>query len=290
MRKSVHESQIGMRCLETLGIRTDRRADCGGEYGPAIVLLRVGQHRDLDHEAIACLYRGWGRLGGTSPPRTSRRAGGSHDTIAHGMIPPAGGLSGPVLGTHTPRSPLRYPPHTHTSARGHAARVLPQLRSPALGRWYTCGFAAGPVGSHARRQSAVPPERPFHHCTRPPRAGAPWAHANAGGPRPASVRTSPPTGAKRVAGAPRLRGPAGWHRCAGLTSRARSGAPDTSPRYGDSRLCCLPRSRELPQGPTPDILRSPQAFPHSHSGCHPARRPAGAARHRHSPPDAGALV
>ena len=74
--------------LEQLGICTDLRAACGGEYRPAIVLLRVHQRLDLAHTSIPRLSRWGGWLGGTAPPRTARGAGVGHDTRADGVVPP----------------------------------------------------------------------------------------------------------------------------------------------------------------------------------------------------------
>ena len=76
--------------------------------------------------------------------------------------------------------------------------------------------------------------------------------------RPWSARAAPPRGARRVAGAPRLRVPDVQPMCAGLTSRSRSRAPDPTPRGGDSRPYDPPPSHGPPPNPTPDTRQSPQ--------------------------------
>jgi hypothetical protein len=68
--------------------RTSRRIDRGGQHRPPIVLFRLGQGLDLDHEARARLRRGWGRVGGTPPPRPPRAAGLGHAALASRMRPP----------------------------------------------------------------------------------------------------------------------------------------------------------------------------------------------------------
>jgi hypothetical protein len=213
------------------------------------------------------------------------------DSVRHGTArPAAGALASPAPGTPRPRWPLRHPPHTQTIARGPAARGLPRLRRPSRGPWYASGCVGAPVDSHAPRRHGAPPRQLGHRCLRPRPAESRAAHASSAALRPASGQVSLRGEARGVADTPRLRVPAKWHRYAGLMSRARSGAPDTSPGDGDSRPCCLRQSRARPQGPTPDMLRLPRAFPHYHCGCQRARRHGGAARSLPSRPDAGARV
>src|SRR5215470_6250533 len=83
-----HGRVLLLRGLEHRGICTHLRADSGGAYGPALVLLRVGQHLALANEAIAWLVRGEVRLGGPSPPCPARGAGGGHAPSADGLLPP----------------------------------------------------------------------------------------------------------------------------------------------------------------------------------------------------------
>src|SRR4029453_2564628 len=177
---------------------------------------------------------------------------------------------------------------TSGRARASGAQRRPQL--PSLAQPHRTGLAAAPVGLNAPQQSGALRARPLRRCPRPPPAGPHFVHASGAVLRPSAARASPLTGATRGAAVPRLQVPVGWHTCAGLTLRARSCAPDTSLEYGDSTPCYLPRYHVPPQALTPDILRFLTAFLPSHCGCHPARRHGGAARHRHSPPDSGALV
>src|SRR5690349_10627438 len=74
--------------LENLGICTDLRADRGGQHGPALVLLRVGQPRDLDHKALARFRWGGVGLRRTAPPRSPPLAGGGPDMRVDRVIPP----------------------------------------------------------------------------------------------------------------------------------------------------------------------------------------------------------
>jgi hypothetical protein len=77
-----------LRGLAQLGIGPPGRAHGGGEHGPALVRLRVGQGLDLAQETLARRQRRRVRLGGASPPCPSQRARVSPDPIAEGMIPP----------------------------------------------------------------------------------------------------------------------------------------------------------------------------------------------------------
>src|SRR5262245_42705550 len=68
--------------LEQLGIRACLRTHGGGEYGPAIGLLRIGQTLPLHPQAIAPLQRRWGPRGWLAPTGTARAACVGHDAIA----------------------------------------------------------------------------------------------------------------------------------------------------------------------------------------------------------------
>src|SRR5262245_49209539 len=74
--------------MENLGIRTHLGGHRRGQYGPPIVLLRIGQSCHLHHQMIAHLRRWWVRFGWTSPPRSTRATGLGHDARASRMIPP----------------------------------------------------------------------------------------------------------------------------------------------------------------------------------------------------------
>src|SRR5262249_41359949 len=74
--------------LENVGIWTALRADCGGQHGPSIVLFRVGQGLDRNHETIARLHRLRVGLRRTAPPSPARTARVGDDTLAYRMIPP----------------------------------------------------------------------------------------------------------------------------------------------------------------------------------------------------------
>src|SRR5262249_5285539 len=74
--------------LENVGIATHLSGHGRGQHEPSSGLLWVGERLHVYYQAIPCLSRGRGRLSRTPPPRTSRAARVSDDTIADGMIPP----------------------------------------------------------------------------------------------------------------------------------------------------------------------------------------------------------
>jgi hypothetical protein len=78
---------------ENVGIRTDLRVDRGGQHGPPMVLLRIGQGCDLNGETRARLHRRGGPLRRTSPAGASRAAGRGHDGRADRMRPPRAGAA-----------------------------------------------------------------------------------------------------------------------------------------------------------------------------------------------------
>jgi hypothetical protein len=160
----------------------------------------------------------------------------------------------------------------------------------SLAQPHRTGLAAAPVGLNAPQQSGTFRARPVRRCTQPPPAGPHVVHASGAVLHPASAPASPLTGVTRVAAVPRLQVPGGGYTGAALTSRARACAPDTSRGDGDDAPCYRPQSRAPPQALTPAMLRWLTALQHYHCGYHPARRHGGAARHRYSPPDSGALV
>jgi hypothetical protein len=203
-----------LRDLEKLGLCTDLSADRGGQHGPALVFFRGAMPRPRPRgarpppleaapasRAVPAAHDAGGRC---RPRRDSVR----HETARLG----AGGLAGPAPGVHTPRSPWRPPPPRHTSGRAPACWAQRRLGRPALVQRSTLGCAAAPVDSQAPLQNGAPPRPRVRRWTPPPPVGAHCAHARGVALRPAFGQVAPRGGARRGAGAPRLRAPARRHR------------------------------------------------------------------------------
>jgi len=204
---------------ENFGIRTRLSAHGRGSDGPPIVLFRVAQGCSLDCQALARLRR-WGVcLRAPSAPSTTRAAGVCHNARVDSMRPPglgAGGRGGPALGAPTPRWPLQPRPPRQTTAPGPAACGRPRRGRPSLGPRHPWRVAAARVGAKAPRHSAGARARSALHCPPPPPVAAHCAHTRGVVLRAASGQVAPRGGPRRVAGAPRLRGPGARHTYRGL--------------------------------------------------------------------------
>ena len=238
------------------------------------------------------------RRSGDSPPRSAVGLSwrdGPDERVACGgwrqrcdsvRYDTARGVGG-ALGVPGPRAVIRCdsgfgvgqagePPGVHTlHVVGHGLGFLP------LGAGIRVGLLLGQLTrTHDDKAQFLLRDCPSLYSTST--AAARFAHASGEAPRPGSARASPPIGARRVAGAPRLRVPDARHRCAGLTSLSRSHAPNTNPRCGDYRPCYPRQSHGPPPNPTPDTPQSPVGFPHYRCGCHHAPRCAGVLLHPRS--------